>query len=82
MQWAWRTHKPNLQRLFVEDLQGYDVAHRLHSCAVEITRCTKNGWKPQNQVHLEGQEEEVEEEREMAAYYKVKIQQEFERMVR
>jgi hypothetical protein len=44
--------------MFVEDLQGYDVA-RVGSCATVITCCSEKGWEPQNQVHLEGHEEEV-----------------------
>jgi hypothetical protein len=68
--------------MFVEDLQGYDVARPFNSCDIEITRCTKDGWKPQNQVHLEGQEEEDKEEREMAAYYRMRSRQQLESMMR
>ena len=76
MQSAWKTHKPNLQRMFVEDLQGYDVA-RVDSCTIAITRCIEKGREPKNQVHLEGHEEEVREKRAMSAYYKMRMQQEF-----
>ena len=74
MQSAWSRHKPNLQRMFVEDLQGYDVA-RVEPCIIEITRRTEEGWEPRKQVHLEGHEAEVREERAMQAYYKMKMQQ-------
>ncbi|KAF8234178.1 hypothetical protein L208DRAFT_1458411 [Tricholoma matsutake] len=74
---AWCRHKPNLQRMFAEDLRGYDVA-RVHPCIVVITRRSKKGWKPSNQVHLEGREAELEEERSMQAYYKMRMMQQFE----
>jgi len=60
--------------MFTEDLGGYDVARSL--CTVKITRRNEEGWKPLNQVHLEGQEEEEREEREMGAY-DMRMQQQF-----
>jgi len=59
--------------MFTEDLRGYDVCRR--SCTAWITRRSENGWKPLNQDHLEGHDQEEREARNMAAYYRMRSRQ-------
>jgi hypothetical protein len=67
--------------MFLEDLSGYDVA-RTEQCAVMITRHSEAGWAPVNQIHLEGEEEEVEEQKAMNDYYRMRMRQEFSGLFR
>jgi hypothetical protein len=77
---AWSKNKPNLQKMFLEDLSGYDVA-RTRSCTVMITRRSEAGWAPVRQIHLEGDEAVVRERKAMDDYYAMRTQQKLGRFM-
>ncbi|KAH8108427.1 hypothetical protein DFH11DRAFT_1549077 [Phellopilus nigrolimitatus] len=74
---TWKHAKEVLPKLFVDDLSMFDVRCVGGSPEAIIVREPREGWTPVNQVHLEGQAQDDEEQRDMNNYYRWKTYMQF-----
>ncbi|KAH7904104.1 hypothetical protein BJ138DRAFT_1167142 [Hygrophoropsis aurantiaca] len=80
---VWKTFKRSLPKIFVEDINGFDVSRS--RTIVAISRPSKQyiiktGWTPSSSDHMESEKEEQKEQAAMNRYYESRLQKQLKDM--
>ncbi|KAH8108885.1 hypothetical protein DFH11DRAFT_1049874 [Phellopilus nigrolimitatus] len=63
---TWKTVRTAVRKVFVDDLTQFDVSRQGHNRTAAVVQWkNEQGWKPQNQVHLQGEETDDAEQRQI-----------------